>query len=389
MNTYAADFHVHIGQALGKPVKITASKSLTLENVLYHALHVKGLQVITVIDGVCDHVLTEVKAAVACNLLQPVKHGGWLYDGKLLVLLGSEVELFNRERGGAAHFGCWFGTEDSLVDFQAWLKTVQTNTSLSSQMARTTPDMLVRETKMRNGLFVVHHAFTPFRGVLGACVNRLADYFDDPTLIDAIELGLSADSDMADRISELSRYTFLSNSDAHSLRTVAREFNLLQMTDLSMSEVAMALARQNGRRVSMNCGLHPAHGKYYRTRCRRCDEMVTSAHQVCSCLHDKQHIYGVLDRVIDISNYDTPQHPTHRPPYRHRVPLIDIPGVGSKIYEKLLSYYGTELNAESCINERDVQRIVGARLAQSISKAYQSEVDWVEGGGGRYGKLRV
>lgn len=389
MNTYACDFHIHIGQALLKPVKITASKRLTLKNVLFHALHIKGLQVITIIDGACDHVMTEVRQAVDAKLLEPVDNGGWLYEKKLLVLLGAEVEIFDKHRKGAAHFGCWFGDKASLNDFHSWLKTVQSNTTLSSQMARINADTLIAQTKARNGIFVVHHAFTPFRGVLGACVDRLSDCFSEPSLIDALELGLSADSDMADRVADLSNYTFLSNSDAHSLRSIAREFNLLRMEELSMHEVRMALGRQNGRYVKMNCGLHPGHGKYYRTRCRVCGEVMTTTSSVCSCGDAKGHIYGVLDRISDIADYSVPKHPVHRPVYRHRVPLIDIPGVGPKNYQRLLDYYGSELNAEAFASEVELRNIFGHKLSTSIVNALHSKGTWVEGGGGRYGKLRV
>ena len=42
-----------------------------------------------------------------------------------------------------------------------------------------------------------------------------------PEYIDAIELGLSSDTNMADGIAELHSYSFLSNSDAHSLGKIA------------------------------------------------------------------------------------------------------------------------------------------------------------------------
>jgi len=59
------------------------------------------------------------------------------------------------------------------------------------------------------------HAFTPWTAMyayhnsLRECYGSMADY------IYFLELGLSADTSYADRISELSCLTFLSNSDAH------------------------------------------------------------------------------------------------------------------------------------------------------------------------------
>lgn len=387
MKEYFCDFHIHIGEALGKPVKIAAGRTLTLKNALFHARYVKGLDVITLIDGVCDHVLTEVTQAVLAGELCPAEGGGYLYGDGLLVLLGAEVELTGNKRGAAAHFGCWFGDLEQASDFNQWLKTVQTNTTLSSQRARTDVEQLALETHVRNGVFVVHHAFTPFKGLLGACVDRLSDYFPDVSVVDALELGLSSDTFMADRVSELESITFLSNSDAHGLNNIAREYNVLQMESPSFEEVRFALHHLSGRGVVLNCGLHPQHGKYFRTRCRKCDEIITSTHPMCSCTNAKGHVNGVFDRLIDIADRNTPVHPTHRPLYRHRIPLRDIPGLGPSAYEKLIHAYHSELALEREASEEELIHIVGPKLASAIVKALSGQGNWVEGGAGTYGKF--
>ena len=70
-----------------------------------------------------------------------------------------------------------------------------------------------------DGLMGPAHAFTPWTG-LYAYYNSLAEcYQEKADRISFIELGLSADTDYADRIAELSTRTFLSNSDAHSPRS--------------------------------------------------------------------------------------------------------------------------------------------------------------------------
>lgn len=387
LNEYFCDFHIHIGEALGKPVKIAAGRTLTLKNALYHARCVKGLDVVTIIDGVCDNVLTEVTQAVSSGELRPAKGGGYLYGDGLLVLLGSEVEITGKKRGAAAHFGCWFSDLEQAKDFNQWLKTVQTNTSLSSQKARTDVDQLALQTHQRGGIFVVHHAFTPFKGLFGSCVDRLSDFFSDVSVIDALELGLSSDTDMADRVSELESITFVSNSDAHGLSNIAREYNVVRMASPSFEEVRWALHRINGRGVVLNYGLHPQHGKYFRTRCRKCDEMITPMHPTCSCGNAQGHVYGVSNRLIDIADKDAPFHPDHRPVYRHRIPLRDIPGVGPGTYEKLIHAYHSELAVERAASERELIDIVGPKLASVIIKALNGEGSWLEGGAGTYGKF--
>ena len=64
----------------------------------------------------------------------------------------------------------------------------------------------------------------------------------------AIELGLSADTYLADTISELEDKTFITNSDAHSLPKIAREYNKMQVQDISFKEVVKALKNEEGRK---------------------------------------------------------------------------------------------------------------------------------------------
>ncbi|GLV13723.1 hypothetical protein Heshes_14070 [Alicyclobacillus hesperidum] len=387
MKTYFADFHIHVGRAKDRPVKIAAGKNLTLTNLLEHSQKVKGLDIVGVIDGVCDPVLAELDELVAAGELAELPEGGLLYRDRLLVIAGAEVEL-KGPKGRAAHFGCWFPNLAAAHDFNAWLKTVQKNTSLSSQLARTSPFALSQETHERGGLLVIHHAFTPFKGILGAAVDRVSDFIDLGA-IDALELGLSADTSMADRIEQIQPFTYLSNSDAHGLDTIARECNRVRLDHVSFAEVRRLLARQDGRKIVENIGLHPVHGKYYQTRCRRCGEIAGDG-RVCSCGTDRNVVTGVSDRIDALADFDEPQHPEWRPPYRHIVPLLDIPGVGPKAYRSLVDAFGSELALlREHVAKQDVQQVVGAALGERVFQTLQGHVSFAVGGAGTYGKVLV
>ena len=43
--------------------------------------------------------------------------------------------------------------------------------------------------------------------------------------------------------------TFVTNSDAHSLPKIAREYNKIQVEDISFKEIVMALKNEGGRKV--------------------------------------------------------------------------------------------------------------------------------------------
>ncbi|WP_067617719.1 endonuclease Q family protein [Alicyclobacillus acidiphilus] len=388
MKSLYADFHVHVGEAKGRPVKIAAARSLTLPRLLEHARYVKGLDVVTVIDGVCDHVLEEIDDLFAKGELTQAQGGGLLYRGELLVILGAEVEL-SGPFGRAAHFGCWFPNLDAARDFNAWLKGVQRNTSLSSQLARTDAGALAKATHERRGLFVVHHAFTPFKGILGAAVDHLSEFVDTHQ-IDALELGLSADTAMADRIEHIRPFTFLSNSDAHGLATIAREFNRIRLNRLSFDEVAALVHKRSpGSIVLENFGLHPAHGKYYRSRCRKCGMYLDDDRQ-CVCGTARHHVVGVAERVSQLANGDSALHPPDRPPYRHIVPLRSIPGLGPKAYQRILDAFGTELALyEDGVTLAALADVIDRKLAERVFAALCGDVSFREGGAGRYGRMLV
>ena len=386
MKQVFADFHVHVGRSLGKPVKMAAAPSLTLENLLDHARSQKGLDLVTVIDGVCSGVRSEIRQLLADSRLIPVDGGGFEYENGLRVLLGAEVEVAG-PNGGAAHFGAWFGTYETAEDFGEWLGSVQKNVSLSSQRIRSDAFSLQKAVKSREGLFVVHHAFTPHKGLYGNCITHMQDMVD-PQFVDALELGLSADTDMADGVSELAPFTFLSNSDAHSLPKIAREYNALKLESVNFSEVRQALLRQSERKVVANYGLLPALGKYHRTYCLGCGSHWAANVPACSLCGSTKKVMGVHERLQEVQDIPSAVHPSHRPPYIHQVPLEFIPGLGPKLRARLIDAFGNEMTVLHRTSVVELAQVVGETLAVRVEEARSGRVRVSSGGGGIYGKLQ-
>jgi len=103
------------------------------------------------------------------------------------------------------------------------------------------------------------HAFTPWTAIYKEYPSLRECYGTNAHHVRFLELGLSADTSMADRIEELQDITFMSNSDTHSPwpQRLGREFNRVEMNFLSFREVTDAIERKNGRRFSLNIGLDP------------------------------------------------------------------------------------------------------------------------------------
>jgi uncharacterized protein (TIGR00375 family) len=246
------------------------------------------------------------------------------------------------------------------------------------------------------------HAFTPWTAMY-AYHNSLKDCYGDMAGdIYLIELGLSADTSYADRISELSCLTFLTNSDAHSpyVNKLAREFNRFEIEDISFDELSMAIIREKGRKPVLNVGMPPEEGKYNESACIRCFKHYTMRESIiknwmCSCGGTIKK--GVKDRVNELASYGTPRHPSHRPPYLHLIPLSEIiamalgMGVGTKkvqgIWDALIKQYGSEVNVlvDAVINDSGVDE----HVIDAVNAFREGKVRVTPGGGGQYGRVEL
>lgn len=247
------------------------------------------------------------------------------------------------------------------------------------------------------------HSFTPWTGIYAYYRSLEECYKEHADKVSYIELGLSADTDYADKIKELHSRTFLSNSDAHSPRSnkLAREFNQLEIESLSFKDVCLALKREGGRHPTLNVGFYPEEGKYNRTACTSCYTQYTAQQKeelknrctVCGGLIK----LGVRDRVDSLADYAEPVHPDHRPPYLHLIPLAEIIAMALGIKSPYAA--GVQKRYDELTADRtEIEVLVEADLSEL--KAETKVVDAIEafrlgkvivkpGGGGRYGEVAL
>ncbi|MCL6450995.1 MAG: endonuclease Q family protein [Acetobacteraceae bacterium] len=389
MNALYADLHVHLGSTQrGRPVKMGASRGFTLRRAAEAAAGEKGLDLLGVVDLGVPEVLAEAEDAVRSGEAEALGGGGLRLWGRVTVIPGAEVELpLGR---GIAHILCLFPGLRETARFGAWLGPRVRNPSLSTQrLSATAPADLARAVCALDGLLIPAHAFTPHKSLFGACVERLAQAFPGSEPVSALELGLSADTAMADRLSELRDLSFVTNSDAHSAASLGREYNLLQAAEPSFRELAWALARSRGRRVAANFGLDPRLGKYHRTSCRACGRIAEAPPPQLRCPHcgSRRVVVGVRDRLETIADLPEPASPPHRPPYLHQVPLRFLPGLGPAALSRLLEAFGSEMAVLHRASAEDLERAVGPRLASLVVAAREGRLTLSDGGGGRYGRV--
>ncbi len=283
-----------------------------------------------------------------------------------------------------------------------------------------------------NGMIGPAHAFTPYRSIFRE--NRHSSlkscYGEETPHIHFIELGLSADTEIADRIPELHRITYITSSDAHSPNPnkLGREFVRLEMKEPTYDEVSLALRRERDRKPVLNVGLDPRLGKYFLSYCSKCrrtliigdgsdfpsfddlniyincasdDEaqklLVEISERKVKCPADGKLLrLGVRDRAAAIGVGES-KSPKHRPPYLRIAPLLDIiaSAIGVKstssktalrLYEKFRECFGTETTVLTSSPIKDLKKI-NERVAQMVEHYRNGTACYEIGGGGRYGKL--
>ncbi|UTB33759.1 MAG: TIGR00375 family protein [Methanobacterium sp. ERen5] len=241
------------------------------------------------------------------------------------------------------------------------------------------------------------HAFTPWTSIYKAYDSLVECYGETP---DFLELGLSADSDMADKIEELQDLTFLTNSDAHSPwpHRLGREFNELDVDKLTFAGIKDAIAN---KKVTANYGFDPRLGKYHVTACSKCHvkypvEDAIKMKMKCPC--GGRIKKGVDYRIHELSNWEEPHHPPYRPPYIHILPLAEIISIThgkgvttvyvQNIWKEMINNFKTEINA---LIHAPIQEVVAVdpEVAAVIKSFRNGTLEISSGGGGRYGEIVV
>lgn len=386
LNSYFADMHIHIGRDIyNKPVKITAAKNLTLTNVLKEASRRKGIQMIGVIDGQSPAVQQEINELIEAGSAYELKNGGIRFE-QVTLLLGAEIEVYDDLCQGPLHVLCYFPTLEKMSQFTEWLTTKMKNVTLSSQRYYGTGKELQYKVKELSGIFIPAHVFTPFKSLYGKGVKSTLREVFDPDLIDAIELGLSSDTEMADQIEELHDYTFVSNSDAHSLAKIGREYQEILMYEPSFQEFLFALHEIKDRKIIRNFGMNPKLGKYHTTVCAKCLTNLSKDSTICPNCGSKKIVKGVADRIKELADSETIKQ--KRPPYVYQVPLEYLPKLGPKTFDKLLDAFGTEMNVIHGISHDDLTEVISEKLADLIIKNREGKMLIEAGGGGKYGSIK-
>lgn len=256
------------------------------------------------------------------------------------------------------------------------------------------------------------HVWTPWFALFGSKsgFDRLEDCYGDLSEhIFALETGLSSDPAMNRLISRLDGYALVSNSDAHSGANLGREANLFEGKP-SYAGMFAALRAAAGRQdqAALPCRFlgtmefYPDEGKYHLDGHRACNVVLEPKESlalgnICPVC-GKPLTVGVLHRVLELADRDTPPMLEREPEVRPLIPLAEVVGeilgvgpASRKVQEKygrLLSELGPELDILCRLPEADI-RAHWEPLGEAVARMRRGQVYRQGGYDGEYGIVRV
>ncbi|AEF96206.1 TIGR00375 family protein [Methanotorris igneus] len=367
----SADLHIHSKYSGG------TSKYMDIEHILKYG-KLKGLDLIGTGDCLHEKWLNEIKNYKDKNLL-----------------LTTEIEDINR-----VHHLVFLPSISKVEELREILKRYSKNIDDDGR-PRVLMDgkELIEVVHDVGGLIGAAHAFTPWTSLYKSFDSVYDCYGKKP---DFIELGLSADTDMADMIKELRDIPFLSNSDAHSYHPhrLGREFNQFEVDSLGNLEENFEEIRKaiKNNKIVANYGLDPKLGKYHLTACTKCYlrfklEDAKRLNFKCPCGGTIKK--GVLSRVEELSDGQI-IHPKFRPPYYKIIPLAEIislstkRGIGTQtvnnLWEKFIEKYKNEINVLINADIEELKKI-NEDVGNTIELFREGKIYIYPGGGGEYGRI--
>lgn len=254
-------------------------------------------------------------------------------------------------------------------------------------------------------MFIPAHIWTPWFSVFGSMsgFDSLEEAFGIHTsYLAGLETGLSSDPAMNWRVSNLDRFSLVSNSDAHSPDHLGREVNVLD-SDFDYDKIYKIIKEKDKDRFLYTIEFYPEEGKYHYDGHRLCgvcfSPSETKAHKGICPVCGRALTIGVLSRVESLADRKEGEKPLGVIPFKKLVPLKEIlvevletKSASKKVitlYDKLIGYFGNEFKVllEASLNE--LQRIGGEKLAEAIERVRNGRLVIRPGYDGEYGQIKI
>lgn len=387
MKEYNCDLHFHSPYAAG------VSKNMLIP-VIAEQGKLKGLNVVSTSDITHGKWFNHVKD----SLIE--ESNGVFKDKKVdtYFIIGTEVQC-----SGRVHHLIFLPDFSAAENLKKSMegKAIFDSWGCGRPRIRPSAEEIAEKVFDVGGIIGPAHAFTPYFSVYAHFDSLEKCYGSMEKKINFIELGLSADSYLADLIEGNHKYNFLTASDSHSPwpHRVGREFTRIKMKEPKFSELKKAFEKKEEKLLTLNVGLDPREGKYHCTACNACFEKYSmkQAEQLnWRCIKCKGIIKkGVGDRIAELASYTKETHPEFRPKYVHGVPLAELVQIvlGVKnvnaqkvqlLWAELVDRFENEINILIDVPVEEISK-VNEKVAEAVNAMRNGYVLYIPGGGGNYG----
>ena len=257
-----------------------------------------------------------------------------------------------------------------------------------------------------NFLIYPAHIWTPWFSVFGSKsgFNTLKECFKEQTkYIYAYETGLSSDPEMNWRLSALDKLTLLSNSDAHSLNNIAREANIMEISEpITYQKIYDNI--KNKRGMIKTIEFYPEEGMYHIDGHRDCHfscEPLESKKLKNICpICKKPLVIGVLNRVAELADRPVGFRPKNAADFQKLVELdkiiaeaLNIKSRSSllvqKEYRSLITKFGSELDILLNLDLKIIGPEVDSRIIEGIKRVRAGKLIIKPGFDGQYGQINI
>jgi DNA helicase-2/ATP-dependent DNA helicase PcrA len=202
------------------------------------------------------------------------------------------------------------------------------------------------------------------------------------------------------RLSELDRLNLVSNSDAHSLDSLGREANLL---DIEPGFAPLRHALATGEGLLGTIEFYPEEGKYHLDGHRKCgirlepEETHRMGGRCPEC--GGPITVGVMSRVLELADRRAGFRPGGATPFQRLVPLAEVVaqvlGVGPRTkkvrshIDRMLSELGPELTVLREVPIESIGPVGGSPVAEAIRRVRSGELEIAAGYDGEFGTVRI
>lgn len=248
------------------------------------------------------------------------------------------------------------------------------------------------------------HAWTSWYSIFGSKsgFDSVEECFEDKAKhIHAIETGISSDPAMNWRLSQLDKFTLVSNSDAHSPYPwrLGREANVFGFKEVTYENIINAIRKKKD--FSFTIETFPEYGKYHIDGHRNCGvkmqpEESNRRKKICpKC--GKEMTIGVLNRVEELADRPHGYRPKGAVDFKTLLPLSEVIAAlhGTSVYTKkvweiynlLIDRFGNEFNILLDVPAKDLEKTADKRLASLVIKNRNGSLKIDPGFDGVYGKV--